>query len=141
MYVVVVDEDNDEDDKGSHRRLGKDGDNGHDRHGGCQGGHKRGCRWGHRRRCGGACIVLRANLGGRRASTSAKGDPPPECLNNFVGIGDKRPIIVDGADIDVDVDADLVMEVWCASLVRSLRRMLLVLCKAAGGVAPTYMWE
>ncbi len=46
-------------------------------------------------------------------------------------------IIVDG----VDVDTDLITEVQRTSLARPLRRTLLALCKAAGFVAPAYMWE
>ena len=73
--------------------------------------------------------------------SSARGDLSPKCLGNLVGIGDKRPIIIDGTDVNVDINADLVTEVPCVSLVRSLRRTLMASCKAAGVFAPTFMWE
>jgi hypothetical protein len=61
-------------------------------------------------------------------------DPSPKVLCNIIGVGNERPIIVDG----MEVNADLVMEVRCACLGRPLRRMLLASCKAAGFLAPTY---
>ncbi len=64
-------------------------------------------------------------------------DPPPKGLSNIFDICNKWSIVVDGTDINVD----LVKEVQCASLVRPLHRTLLASCKAAGVVAPTYLWE
>ncbi len=73
--------------------------------------------------------------------SSARGDPSPKCLSDVVGIGHEWPIVIEGSDIDVDVDADLVTEVQCASLVSSLRQTLLALCEAAGVDSPTFTWE
>jgi hypothetical protein len=49
-------------------------------------------------------------------SLSARGNPSPEFLGDIFGISDERPVVVDDADINVDVNADLVREVRCASL-------------------------
>jgi hypothetical protein len=67
----------------------------------------------------------------------ALSDPSPEGLCYVVGIGDKRPIVING----VDVNADLVTEVQRVSLVKPLRQTLLAWCKTAGIVAPMYTWE
>ncbi len=64
-------------------------------------------------------------------------DLSPEGFYDVVGVGNKRPIIVNC----VTADADLVMEAQRTSLVRPLRKMLLTLCEVAGVVAPMYMWE
>ena len=42
---------------------------------------------------------------------SARGNPSPEFLGDIFGISDEWPIVVDDADINVDVNADLVREV------------------------------
>ena len=64
---------------------------------------------------------------------------PPNALATLLTVGDKRPIVVDGVDVDVDVNVGLVVR--CASIVRSLRQTLLVWCEAARVDAPTFMWE
>ncbi len=91
------------------------------------GGHDHQHRWGCGWRGSGAHVVLRADQA--------------KCLGDVVDVGDKRPIIVDGVDANVDINVDLVTEVRCASLMRSLRQTLLALCKAAGVAVPTYTWE
>ncbi len=60
---------------------------------------------------------------------------------SILGVGNEQPIILDGADVNMDIDADLVPEIRCASLVRSLCRTLLASCKAVGAIMPTYTWE
>ena len=47
---------------------------------------------------------------------SARGDPSIKCLGDVVGVGDEQPIVVFGADVNVDVDGDLVAEVRCPPL-------------------------
>jgi hypothetical protein len=64
---------------------------------------------------------------------SAQGGPSPKCLGNVTGVSDKQLIVVDGRNVNVGIDGDLVVEVQCTSLEGSLRRTLLVSCKAAGG--------
>ncbi len=46
-------------------------------------------------------------VGQRCCWPRALSDPSPKCLCKVIGVGDKRPIVVNG----VDVDADLVTEV------------------------------
>ena len=103
------------------------------------GGRKRQCLRGRGWQGGGARVVLRADQGQWRASSSAQGNLFPKCLGNVVDVGNKRPIVVDGVDVDVDVNVGLVVR--CASIVRSLRQTLLVWCEAARVDAPTFMWE
>ena len=59
-------------------------------------------------------------------------------MGDAVGVGDNRPIVIDCADVNVDVNEDLVMEVQCPSLVKSLHRMLLASCETARVVAPRF---
>ncbi len=56
-------------------------------------------------------VVLQADRGRWQALSSAWGDLSPKCLGEGVGVGDERPIVVDGVDFGVDVDRDLVTEV------------------------------
>jgi hypothetical protein len=87
-------------------------------------------------RCRSFCGLIWVD-GEHHHQLGALSDPSPKGLGNVFDIGDEQLISVDGSDID----ADLVMEVQCASLVRPLCRTLLASCKAAGVLAPTYTWE
>jgi hypothetical protein len=56
------------------------------------------------------------------------------CQRQLVHVGNYQPITVDGADVNMDLDADVTPP-------RPLCQMLLVSCKAVEIITPTYTWE
>ena len=77
--------------------------------------------------------------------SSARRDLSPKCLSNIIGVGNERPIVIDGANVNLDVDGDLVTEVQCTYLTCEIPLLdipgIVQGDKAARVIAPTFTWE